>query len=141
MSDEEDVTCESVTDSDWWTDGGESDRRERRELLNSLLEILASHRRRDVLYYLRNREVAGIDELTRYLVEESSETPNETDVDERLERMKATVVHTDLPKLRDTGVIEYDSRTGTIRYRQPPKELQILLRVCSGLEEPSTGSE
>lgn len=142
MSEGEDgITCESVVDADRRTDGGRTERQRRRERLDVLLTVLSNHRRRETLYYLRERDVAELDELCRYLVEASSETPTTSVTDDRLERTKTAVVHTDLPMLREAGVIDFDSRTETVRYRRPPKRLRTLLRTCSELEDPSTRSE
>lgn len=112
-----------------------------RPLLNDLLDVLSSHRRRYLLYYLQGTETADVDEITNHVVEELEDSSGSPAPAERFERTKANVVHTDLPKLRELGIVEYDPRTGAVRYRQPTQCLTALLRVCSELESQSSSSE
>lgn len=126
----------SAGGSDPRGDGGEGP-----EVLSRLLDVLSSRRRRRALYYLREHEVVDIDELVRHLATERPDSLATTTADERIAETETTVIHSDLPKLRDAGTVEYDSRTGTIRYRQSSRILRILLRVCSEFDEPSVRSE
>ena len=106
--------------------------------LDELLDVLSNHRRRYVLYYLRETETADVEELTEYVVENFESGQESTAPGDRFEKTKATVIHTDLPKLRERGIVEYDPRSETVRYRQPSQCLTALLRVCSELENDSS---
>lgn len=112
-----------------------------REELNRLLSILSDHQRRSVLYYVRRTEICDIDELARHVASESGTVPERRIDDERFERTKARLLHSDLPQLRDAGIIEYDRRNGSIRYREPSQTLTILLRICAEFESPPPGTE
>ncbi|WP_408957752.1 hypothetical protein [Natrinema sp. 74] len=117
------------TDGGLRTDGG-------KRKLETLLAVLANRRRRYALYYLRENEVADIDELARWLTE-TGENPQTSANEDRFGRAKTALIHTSLPRLREAGCIEYDRRSGTVRYRRPSQSLAALLEVCSELESPS----
>ncbi|WP_440763690.1 DUF7344 domain-containing protein [Natronorubrum sp. DTA7] len=116
------------------TDGGASDGRDR-EGVDQLLSLLATHRRRHALYYLRELEVATVDELARLVTDEPSPLAESADLDDRIEETKLALRHVDLPKLTARDIVEYDRRSGTVRYRQPSARLTTLLDCCAELEE------
>ncbi|ELY41120.1 DUF7344 domain-containing protein [Natronorubrum tibetense] len=113
------------------TDGGASDGRDR-EGVDQLLNLLATHRRRHALYYLRELEVTTVDELARLVTDEPDPT---TDIDERIEETRLALMHVDLPRLTARDIVEYDRRSGTVRYRQPSTRLTTLLDSCAEIEE------
>ncbi|MFH5802116.1 hypothetical protein [Haladaptatus sp. CMAA 1911] len=80
--------------------------------LGTAFELLANPMRRQVIYYLRepDQHVASVDELIECVHAETS-------VVNSPERVRAKLIHRHLPKLADHGVIEFDSRSGTVRYR------------------------
>lgn len=80
--------------------------------LNRLLKAVVDQRRRNVLYTLENRgdDVTPLDELADEI------TSQDTEFDETA-KVRMTLHHKDLPKLDEFGLLEYDSRSGTIRYR------------------------
>ena len=113
------------------TDGGASDGTDR-EGVDQLLNILATHRRRHALYYLRELEATTVDELARLVADEPG--PN-TDIDDRIEEMKLALMHVDLPRLTARDIVEYDRQSGTVLYRQPSARLTTLLDSCAEIEE------
>ncbi|WP_266083118.1 DUF7344 domain-containing protein [Haladaptatus caseinilyticus] len=80
--------------------------------LGTAFELLANPMRRQVIYYLREsgQDVASVDELVECVHAETS-------VVNAPERARVGLVHRHLPKLADHGVIEFDSRSETVRYR------------------------
>lgn len=103
--------------------------------LGEIFGCLTSSRRRIILYYLQENEIVDVDELvTQIAIKEAKIPSGEVSTDQR-ERIKAQLVHTHLPKLADTQCIEYDRRSGTVRYTQPPALLDKALRLLSHLEE------
>lgn len=92
--------------------------------LDAMLDILANRPRRDLLTFLQEQpeESAAFEEVTNYILTQMSrelgKQPNHDDVQVELQ-------HHHLPKLADAGVIEYDIRSQTIRYREnePLEEL------------------
>ncbi|MDS0475793.1 hypothetical protein [Natrinema sp. 1APR25-10V2] len=108
--------------------------------LDRLLDLVSSHRRRYALYYLRKNEAATVDELAEQLAT-NRETVSESPSTEQLNRARGALIHTVLPRLQAAGCIEYDRRSGTIRYRQPTQSLTTVLDVCSELESAPMESE
>lgn len=86
--------------------------------LDTVFESLANERRRYVLYHLRSTldNVATFTELRDAVASRESETglPSQETVD----RVAISLKHSHLPKLDDAGLIDYDVRTETIRYRE-----------------------
>jgi hypothetical protein len=80
--------------------------------LGTAFRLLAVPVRRQICYYLRepNQHVASVDELVEH-VDSENETPDSR------EQIRVVLVHTHLPKLANYGVIEYDSRSKMVRYR------------------------
>ena len=115
------------------TDGGASDDRDR-DGVDQLLDLLATHRRRHALYYLRELEVTTVDELARLVTKEPGPTES-ADIDDRIEETRLALTHVDLPKLTARDIVEYDRRSGTVRYRQPSARLTTLLDSCIEIEE------
>ena len=83
--------------------------------LDSLFELLANRHRRRLLAYLVETDdgVATFSELIDHVAGVDSE-----DADER--EVAISIHHTHLPKLADEGVVEYDDRSETVRYRGGP---------------------
>lgn len=107
--------------------------------IDEVLKMLRNRRRRAIFYYLREHEVATVDELAAHLAALETETPvSEGDVD-LSERIELELVHTALPKMADSHFIEYDSRSSTVRYADPPEHLQLLLGVLKRFDDPPSG--
>lgn len=105
--------------------------------IDELLKMLGNRRRRAIFYFLREQEVATVEELAAYLAaEEAEDTPVEGGIDES-ERIELELVHNLLPRLVDSHFIEYDSRSNTVRYADPPDHLQLFLDFLGQLEQPN----
>lgn len=113
----------------------------KRDCLGVFLEALSTNRRRYVLYYLRRNELADVNELARYVTAAITADPEDEITDDRIEKTKTSLIHSDIPRLRETGVIEHDFRNGTVRYREPSQFVPILLRVCEELEPTPISSD
>lgn len=83
--------------------------------LDRLFKLLANERRRRILFYLDGKEgdVASIVELIDYVVVHEAESVDDLTSDE----VAIALYHKHLPKLADAGLIEYDARSRTVRYR------------------------
>lgn len=85
--------------------------------LDALLDILANERRRCLLEYLwsQSGEVGSFEAATKHILTKMSRKhgyqPNHEDIQVELQQHH-------LPKLADAGIIEYDVRSQTIRYRK-----------------------
>lgn len=78
-----------------------------------VFELLSDGRRRHVLYYLAREQTGGatVTELREVI---SSRLEGDRD------DLAVELHHTHLPKLAAAGVVEYDGRSETVRYRGDP---------------------
>ncbi|MFB6171118.1 MAG: hypothetical protein ABEJ23_01195 [Haloarculaceae archaeon] len=88
------------------------------------LDLLASDRRRAVLDYLRDR--AGATVRTETLVDHLASTGHG-----QRQSLAVALRHVHLPKFASAGVVEYDQRRGTVRYRRHER-LERLLAFVDG---------
>lgn len=84
---------------------------------DEVFELLANHRRRYVLHYLRLAEsnVTEFEPLIEWVVDhlDDQNAPRE----EQYEQLETSLHHVHLPQLAASGVVDYDWRSRTIRYR------------------------
>jgi hypothetical protein len=82
--------------------------------VDELLAVLASRRNRAVLQYFRvsPTDVASLTDVAEY-VSSRSDTRDSPDQ----EQVAMILHHRNIPKLSAVGVVEYDPRTKTVRYR------------------------
>jgi hypothetical protein len=80
--------------------------------LDWIFDLLASRRRRIVIAELRTSAdgVASLEELAEHLL------AADPDADDRV-RTVVALQHRTLPRLHDAGVVDFDRRTDTVRYR------------------------
>ena len=105
-----------------------------RTTLEVALDCLRHPRRRFVLYYLRDERTTTVTELARHVAARESGDPPTAVEEERCEHVRATLVHNHRPKLADDVFIEYDPRTETVTYTDPPALLDELLRLVARFE-------
>jgi DNA-binding transcriptional ArsR family regulator len=86
--------------------------------VDDVFTALAAMRRREVVYELGQRPegVATVDELVDRLLAREEDTLAEPPVNHR-ERVTAALLHNHLPRLDELGVVEFDRRSGTVRFR------------------------
>jgi DNA-binding transcriptional ArsR family regulator len=101
--------------------------------LDAMLEILANRRRRHLIEHLHEAPDNNVsfEQAVRHVVERVSvqdgEQPNRNEVEVSLQ-------HKHLPRLADAGVLEYDLRSQTIRYR-PDERLEELLERIQAFDD------
>ena len=100
--------------------------------LDVVFDALTERRRRDLLYFLSEKEIATLSELVNEMVRWGPYSRNATRED-----LELRLYHTDLPKLVKAGLIEYDRRTSTILFRDPPEGLETMLECAADLENPA----
>lgn len=106
--------------------------------LDRLFSILSSRRRRWILYHLVSREEEVVEraELADVIL---AHERNDGQIEDP--PPKATIVldlhHGVLPRLKDEGFVDYDTRQGTIRYEGSP-ELADSLATIRILEQIGT---
>jgi DNA-binding transcriptional ArsR family regulator len=102
--------------------------------VDEVLQCLSNPVRRHILYYCRENEVTNLTELAQHIVALDDDVGPEETADDSLERCKVNLVHNHLPKLMDTNALEYDRRSKTIRYDDPPRLFDWLLRALARIE-------
>jgi DNA-binding transcriptional ArsR family regulator len=86
---------------------------------DELLRILADDRRRAILEYLRDSSTgAATVEMLADKIDEEDHGGDEANA--------AVLVHADLPKLDDGGLVDFDRRSMTVRYRSHETVEQLL---------------
>ena len=94
-----------------------------------LFELLADRRRRHILHCLIDQP-DGVAEFTD-LVDAVVDHEPETDAGDR-ETVRTRLYHVHLPKLAEAGVIDYDTRSETVRYSQQPLLERCLANIPHG---------
>ena len=91
------------------------------------LSLLGHHRRRDVLYYLREHELATDETLaTELAAAELDCAPDDVTATDR-EPILIELRHHHLPKLADGRLVEFDRRSGAVRWASPAAPVRSLL--------------
>ncbi|GAA0220332.1 hypothetical protein GCM10009000_039160 [Halobacterium noricense] len=101
----------------------------RGETTDDVFALIEDRRRRTVLRYLRNRTGTGDITVGRLAAAVASmesvegepgstaATPGDGSVDPAIvERVSISLTHVHLPKMADSGVIDYDTDAGTVRF-------------------------
>jgi len=94
--------------NDGQTPGSESDD-------EALVDLLSDPHCRYLLRYLReNASPVSIDEVTRYVVAELTDTTPEDVPEDVRRRVQTWFHHGQLPTLDDHGIVEFDPESGTV---------------------------
>jgi DNA-binding transcriptional ArsR family regulator len=88
--------------------------------LDESLRLLADHNRRAIIRELRrsSEEVRTFEELINRLHDDGQDTERAA--------LAIKLRHTHLPKLAEAGLLEYDRRSGAVRY-DPDERVETLL--------------
>ena len=92
-------------------------------MIDAIYRCLADSRRRYVLSYLRDTGdgIASVGDLADHVVEQETHSPAPS-----RDSVLISLYHTHLPMLAGEGLIAFDERTETVRYRHHPALEQIL---------------
>lgn len=103
-------------------------------------ELLANARRRYILDYARKRESAELVEVAEYVAECEGREQRELDHPVQLQ---IDLHHSQLPRLDDIGLIDYDPRSGMVCCDRLPEPVDSFLDQYDGLEtqDDEDGSE
>lgn len=99
--------------------------------VDGVLSLLSDAERRGVVEYFGRTadETATLEELSAYLERAAPETDGG---EPAAETAKARLHHVHLPKLADRGVVDYDPRSGEVRYC-PDERVEAVVEVASDL--------
>lgn len=117
-------------------DGGRNSDDIGRKKLERIFQALTSQRRRYILYEMQENEVSDINSLSTTVTAMVEEVPEDKVDTEAVDRMRSQLIHSELPKLANTGFIEYDQRSKAVCYSDPPAVLDTLLRLCANVDAP-----
>lgn len=108
------------------------------ELSSDLVfEILCNARRRMVLYYLRQEgEPVTVEELAREIAAMENGVSLDELTRQQRKRVYVSLYQTHLPKLEDTGIIEYDEDGNDVKLTNRAHEMDSYLLPSSPSETP-----
>lgn len=87
------------------------------ETVNLFLSALSNDCSRAVVDYFRTsaENVASLEELVEYVTNRQTRSGYDCP-----DRVAVRLHHSELPRLADVGVVDYDPRTNVVRYRDHP---------------------
>lgn len=93
-----------------------------RPSFDDVFDLLAATRRRYAIHYLSKTDdgVATLEDLVDAVASWETETSPGDVPDDFRRRVEASLHHTHLPKLADANIIDYDSRSESVRYWGQP---------------------
>ena len=104
---------------------------------DEVYDILSNARRRFVIYFLRDRrEPVELSELSDRVAAWENDVPVEELTDQQVKRVYVSLYQTHIPKLEDTGIVEYDSDSGVVSLTQEVSALDAYLPNEDGRETP-----
>ena len=97
-----------------------------------VFEILSSRRRRMVLYLLRQRgDEVTVNELAEEIAALENDVPVEELTSQQQKRVYVSLYQTHLPKLDQTGIIDYDADEGIVTLTSRANEMDTYLTQSS----------
>ncbi|WP_266083225.1 DUF7344 domain-containing protein [Haladaptatus caseinilyticus] len=98
------------------------------DIPDHFFSALTNRRRRCVIAYLSN--TSSNSATMQELVEDIAARENDNKTDS-FNEIEITLFHHHLPKLADIGLVEFDKRSETIRYRDDPRVESLLTHFQS----------
>ena len=101
--------------------------------LDDVFRALAASRRRAICRYFESSgdDVADLDDLVDFVVETERAERSDDRPDHRRE-VAVDLHHVHLPVLAEAGVVEFDSRSGSVLYRSDYQLDAILAELANG---------
>lgn len=103
--------------------------------IDDVLRALSHRRRRYVMYYMQDRKTGSIEELARYVAAVDEDIPIDDVSEDLREQYRISLRHNDLPELAEAGLVDYDPRSGDVRFSHPSTFLEKLLAVSAEIEQ------
>ena len=104
---------------------------------DEIFEVLSNHRRRMVLYYLRQHGGSStVNELADQIASMENEVPPEDLTSQQRKRVYVSLYQTHLPKLDDMNIINYDVEAGTVELTNQSTEMDAYLTSMRGAPYP-----
>lgn len=100
-------------------------------------ELLSNHRRRYVLYYLRNNgDGAELGNMAEIMAAWENDVPREEVTYDQRKRVYTSLQQVHLPRMDDMGVVRYDDREGMVQMGAAVEDLDIYLEVVEDDDIP-----
>jgi hypothetical protein len=104
---------------------------------DDVYELLSNARRRFVISHLRSRdEVVELNELSEAVASWENDVPADELTDQQVKRVYVSLYQTHLPKLDESGLIEYDRDAGHVRLTETVSQLDSYLPEGDEREPP-----
>lgn len=103
--------------------------------------IVTNERRRFLLYLLNDGEVRNVDELSLQITASQLDVHPEEVPEARRKQVVRSLIHTDLPKLAERGLVEFDRRSGDVVPREVPDALDRLITVARTIDDVPVESD
>ncbi len=99
--------------------------------LDACLQLVADRHRRRVIHHLRHEatEATTVDDLVDQL--HSGDSPSNNGPQRDREKLAILLHHIHLPKLAEYGVVEFEHRSGAVRYH-PDEQVEAVLNSFPG---------
>lgn len=95
---------------------------------DEVYDILSNARRRFVIYFLRGRdEPVQLSELSDRVAAWENDVPVEELTDQQVKRVYVSLYQTHIPKLEESGIVEYDKDSGVVQLTPQVSDLDAYL--------------
>lgn len=105
---------------------------------DQIFDVLSNRRRRYVIHYLSQHDGQSVSlgDISRQVAAwETGNDPEYITYDER-KTVHTSIYQNHVPKLAEAGIVEYDSRAGTVRPTDAYEEVDLYLETVSGDDIP-----
>jgi hypothetical protein len=102
-----------------------------------IFDVLQNERRRYTLQHLRERDgPVQLGDLASHVAAQEYDRPNSEVTSAQRKRVYTTLQQSHLPRMHETGIIDYDDENGTISRTEQTKNLTVYLEIVPGSEFP-----
>ena len=102
-----------------------------------IFDVLQNERRRHTLQYLREHDgPVQLGDLASHVAAQEYDCPNSEVTSAQRKRVYTTLQQSQLPRMHETGIIDYDDESGTISRTAHTEELTVYLEIVPGSEFP-----
>ncbi|UHQ96342.1 DUF7344 domain-containing protein [Natrinema halophilum] len=105
--------------------------------LDALLYTISSQNRRYLLYILRERKSSDVESLARQITALKQEKAPAKVSDQRVSSLRSKLHHSDIRKLEEANLAEYDPCSGVVVYSDCPPLLDSFLDLCAKVDDLS----
>ena len=102
-----------------------------------IFDVLQNERRRYTLQYLRENDgPVQLGDLASHVAAQEYDCPNTEVTSAQRKRVYTTLQQSHLPRMHESGIIDYDDENGTISQTAHTEELTVYLEIVPGGEFP-----